>query len=295
MASEAAELQLSDLAVVGVPTRIARRYHKPRAIQFWGSITVLAFVTLLCFLGPHVLPIPNPNAEDLALHSTQRGLFTPGHLLGTDELGRDLLSRCLWGGQVSIEVALSAVGIGMLIGSTLGTTAAYLGGKVDVVIMRIIDMFLAFPALVLALAIAAYLGPNQRDEIIAISFFGITAYTRYTRAATLKLKELDFLHSSAAIGSSRRRIILRHIVPNIYGTVITFAFLTVSGAMLLEAALSFLGAGIRPPEPSWGNIIAEGQTYLGTANQIIFVPAVFLLVTVLALNLLGDAIRVRTQ
>jgi peptide/nickel transport system permease protein len=183
----------------------------------------------------------------------------------------------------------------MAIGSTLGTLAAYLGGAVDVVIMRIVDMFLAFPALILALAIAAYLGPSERNEIVAISFFSITGYTRYTRAATLRLRTLDFLQSTQAIGAKTPRIIVRHIIPNIYGTVITFAFLTVSGAMLLEAALSFLGAGIRPPEASWGNIISEGQSYVGTANQIILAPSIFLFVAVLAFNLLGDAIRVRTE
>jgi peptide/nickel transport system permease protein len=269
------------------------RYRKPRPVQFWGSVVILTLMVLLCFVGPHVLHLPGPNALDYTADS--KGFFTKGHLLGTDELGRDLLSRCLWGGQISIEVGISAVLIGMIIGSTLGTVAAYLGGIVDVIIMRIIDMFLAFPTLILALAIAAYLGPSERNEIIAISFFSITGYTRYTRAATLRLRTLDFLQSSEAIGAKTPRIIIRHIVPNIYGTVLTFAFLTVSGAMLLEAALSFLGAGIRPPEASWGNIIAEGQSYVGTANQIILAPAIFLFVTVLALNLLGDAIRIRNE
>jgi len=269
------------------------RYRRPRPLQFWGSMTVIAGMVLLCFVGPHVLHLPAPNVLDYT--ATSKGFFTKGHLLGTDELGRDLLSRCLWGGQISLEVGISAVLIGMVIGSTLGTLAAYLGGMVDVVIMRIIDMFLAFPTLILALAIAAYLGPSERDEIIAISFFSVTAYTRYTRAATLRLRGLDFLQSTEAIGAKAPRIILRHVIPNIYGTVITFAFLTVSGAMLLEAALSFLGAGIRPPEASWGNIISEGQSYLGTANQIILAPAIFLFVTVLSFNLLGDAIRVRNE
>jgi peptide/nickel transport system permease protein len=272
---------------------VGPRYRKPRPLQYWGSIAVLVVMVLLCFVGPHVLHLPGPNALDYT--ATSKGFFTKGHLLGTDELGRDLLARCLWGGQISIEVGISAVVIGMVIGSTLGTLAAYLGGLVDVVIMRIIDMFLAFPTLILALAIAAYLGPSERNEIIAISFFSITGYTRYTRAATLRLRSLDFLQSSEAIGAKTPRIIIRHIIPNIYGTVLTFAFLTVSGAMLLEAALSFLGAGIRPPEASWGNIISEGQSYLGTANQIILAPAIFLFVTVLSLNLLGDAIRVRNE
>jgi peptide/nickel transport system permease protein len=299
MPAETAELsleavpELSDVVVPPPARSSVPRYRRPRPIQYWGSIAVIVVMILLCFVGPHVFHLPGPNTPDFA--ATSKGFFTKGHLLGTDELGRDLLSRCLWGGQISMVVGVCAVLIGMALGSTLGTLAAYLGGAVDVVIMRIVDMFLAFPALILALAIAAYLGPSERNEIIAISFFSITGYTRYTRAATLRLRTLDFLQSTQTIGAKTPRIILRHIIPNIYGTVITYAFLTVSGAMLLEAALSFLGAGIRPPEASWGNIISEGQSYLGTANEIILAPSLFLFVAVLAFNLLGDAIRVRTE
>ena len=284
-------------AVAALPaagtTRTKPKYRKPRPLQFWGSISAIGLVSALCFIGPHVLHIPSPTTTDYL--NASKGFFTKGHFLGTDEIGRDLLSRCLWGGQISLEVGICAVAIGMAIGSTLGMTAAYLGGWVDIVIMRLIDMFLAFPSLILALAIAAYLGPSERNEIIAISFFSVTGYTRYTRAATLRLRTLDFLQSTEAIGARMPRILIRHVIPNIYGTVITFAFITVSGAMLLEAALSFLGAGIRPPEASWGNVISEGQNYLGTANQIILAPAAFLFVTVLAFNLLGDAIRIRTE
>ena len=300
MPAETAEVGLDSVPLptgASIPPPIVRsiapKYRRPRPIQYWGSISVIVGVVLLCFVGPHVFHLPPPNLPDFT--ATSKGFFTKGHLLGTDELGRDLLSRCLWGGQISIVVGVCAVLIGMVIGSALGTLAAYLGGAVDVVIMRVVDMFLAFPSLILALAIAAYLGPSERNEIIAISFFSITGYTRYTRAATLRLRTLDFLQSTQTIGAKTPRIIVRHIIPNIYGTVITFAFLTVSGAMILEAALSFLGAGIRPPEASWGNIIAEGQSYLGTANQIILAPSIFLFITVLAFNLLGDAIRVRTE
>lgn len=267
--------------------------RKPRELQFRISLSVLLFMLVLCFIGPHVLPIPNPNATDFT--AIRLGIFSPGHLLGTDELGRDIFSRILWGGQVSFEVGFGAVALGVLVGTTLGTIAAFVGGVVDVVIMRFIDMLFAFPGLILALAIAAYLGPSERNEIFAIAFFSVTDYARYTRAATLKLREQDFLHSSAAIGSGKLRIIVRHVIPNIYGTVTTYVFLTVSGAIVLESALSYLGAGIRPPAPSWGNMIAEGQAYFGTANQIIFCPAFFLCITVLSLNLLGDAIRVRSQ
>jgi len=269
------------------------RAPKALGIQFRISVSVLVFMVFLCFVGPHFLNIPAPNATNF--DAIRLSIFSRGHLLGTDELGRDILSRVLWGGQVSFEVGFGAVALGLLIGTALGTIAAYVGGVVDVVIMRFIDMLFAFPGLILALAIAAYLGPSERNEIIAIAFFGITDYARYTRAATLKLREQDFLHSSAAIGSGNTRIIVRHVLPNIVGTVTTYVFLSVSGAIVLESALSYLGAGIRPPAPSWGNMIAEGQAYFGISNQMIFCPALFLCITVLSLNLLGDAVRARTQ
>ena len=295
MAIEAEKVQVEGVAIPIAAGLGAddRRFYKPRALQYWITAGLLALITLLCFLGPHVLPIPGPSATNLG--STNLPLFSPGHLFGTDDLGRDILSRCLWGGQISIEVGLGSVFIGGAIGTSLGTSAAFFGGLVDVVIMRLVDIFLAFPALVLALAISSYLGPSERDEIIAISFFTIPAFTRYARAAALRLREQDLLRSSEVIGSRPIRTILNHMVPNIAGTLMTFAFLTVAGAMLIEATLSFLGAGIRPPEASWGNMIVEGQNYLSRSPQITFVPACFLFVTVLTLNLFGDALRVRRQ
>ena len=194
---------------------------------------------------------------------------------------------------MSFEVGLGSVAIGFLIGGTLGVFAGYLGGKVDVVIARLLDTFLAFPALVLALAVAAYLGPNERDEIFAIAFFTIPGYVRYTRGAAVRLREEEFLAANKMLGGKTSYIVFRHVVPNIVGTLITFGLLTVAAAMLFEAGLSFLGAGIRPPAPSWGNIIVEGQSYISDAPHIFLVPSVFLFVTILSLNLLGDSLRRR--
>ena len=294
MAVDHSDIQVEGAAaVVALPVAGDRRLFRPNAVQYWVSAGVLALITALCFLAPHMLPIPPPDQTNFL--ATNRAVFSSGHLLGTDDLGRDILSRCLWGGQISIEVGLGSVAIGMTIGTALGTSAAFFGGVLDVFIMRLIDVLLAFPALVLALAIAAYLGPSERNEIIAISFFTTPGYTRYTRAATLRLRQQDFLLSSEVVGSRYVRTIFRHVIPNIAGTIMTFAFLTVAGAMLIEATLSFLGAGIRPPEASWGNMIVEGENYLSLSPQITLVPTAFLFVTVLSLNLFGDALRVRSQ
>ncbi|MBO0691931.1 MAG: ABC transporter permease, partial [Acidimicrobiaceae bacterium] len=175
----------------------------------------------------------------------------------------------------------------------LGLVSGYVGGKTDAAISRLLDLFLAFPALVLALAIAAYLGPNERDEIFAIAFFTIPVYGRYTRAATLRLREEGFLAANRILGAKTTYIIVRHVLPNIFGALLTFALVTIAGAVLAEAGLSFLGAGIRPPQPSWGNMIAEGQQYLSSTPHIFLVPSAFLFVTILALNLLGDVIQER--
>jgi peptide/nickel transport system permease protein len=270
--------------------RRRRRAMNGTSLQLWLSASVLVLVALACFIGPLVFSMPSPNYASLEGASP---FLSAGHLFGTDDLGRDILSRVLYGGRVSFEVGFGSVAIGFLIGGTLGLCAGYLGGKVDVVIARVLDTFLAFPALVLALAVATYLGPNERDEIFAIAFFTIPGYGRYTRGAAVRLREEEFLSANQMLGGRSAYILFRHVLPNIVGTLITFGFLTVAAAMLAEAGLSFLGAGIRPPAPSWGNMIVEGQSFISDAPHIFLVPSVFLFVTILSLNLVGDALRRR--
>lgn len=290
MAVESGQFSLDQGALVEIASGPRRRSQWRASIQLWACVIVLVLIVALCFLGPYIFPIPNPDATP-AMGALP--LFSPGHLLGTDDIGRDMLSRTLYGGRVSIEVGLSAVGLGFAIGGTLGLVSGYVGGKTDAVISRLLDLFLAFPALVLALAVAAYLGPNERDEIFAIAFFTIPVYGRYTRAATLRLREEGFLAANRILGGRTSYVLFRHVLPNIFGALITFGLVTIAGAILAEAGLSFLGAGIRPPQPSWGNMIAEGQQYLSNAPHIFLVPAAFLFVTILAFNNLGDAIRER--
>jgi peptide/nickel transport system permease protein len=171
--------------------------------------------------------------------------------------------------------------------------AGYRGGTTDSLIMRFLDMFLAFPALVLALAVASYLGPNERDVIFAIGFFTVPAYARLARAATLRLGEQGFIAGAKLIGQRGRKIITHHVLPNVLPNLMTFGLLTIAIAIVVEATLDYLGAGVRPPQPSWGSLIATGQQYLSLASWIALVPSCFLFITVTSLNLLGDALRAR--
>jgi peptide/nickel transport system permease protein len=266
--------------------RSTRRWPSP---QVWLPAAVLIVVAGACFLGPIVGHLPGPNAGSL----TQARLapLTAGHLLGTDDLGNDILSRCLYGGRVSIEVGLGSVSLGLVVGGALGMLAGYRGGVVDSIIMRILDMFLAFPSLVLALAVATYLGPNEQDVIFAIAFFTVPAYARLARASTLRLREQGFIVSARLIGQKDRDIITQHVVPNILPSLVTFGVLTIGLAMIIEAALDFLGVGVRAPEPSWGSMIAGGQQNLSDAPWIVLMPGAFLFLTVMSLNLLADALR----
>lgn len=265
--------------------------RRARALDLWIPVGMLVFLVALCFLGPLVLPIPAPTGEHLG--QARLPLFSPGHLLGTDALGDDLLSRSLYGGRVSMEVGLGSVSLGLLVGGALGVVAGYKGRLYDAAIMRLLDLLLAFPSLVLALAVATYLGPSERNVIFAIAFFTVPAYARLARAATLKLRQSDQVLGAQLIGGRDRYVILRHVVPNIAGQLGTFGVLTVGVAMIIEAALSFLGLGVPPPEPTWGSMISAGLPYLSTNAQIALVPAAFLFLSVMSLNLVGDALRTR--
>lgn len=255
----------------------------------WVPSLILLIMVGACFLGPIIMNMP-----------TGTGLFTPnlpigssGHLLGTDTLGNDVLAQCLYGGRISFEVGFGAIAIGGILGSAIGLLAAYYGGVVDPLIMRCLDVLLAFPGLILALALAAALGPSEHNEIIAISFFTIPVYARLARAQTLQIRERDFVVASRLIGGRRNYIAARHVYPNIVPTLLTFAPLGIGIAMLVEATLSFLGVGVRPPTPSWGNIIAQGQEHINTQPRFVIVPVLFLLATVFSLNLVGEQLRVR--
>jgi len=213
------------------------------------------------------------------------------HILGTDELGRDVLSRIIYGARVSLKVGFIAMGIAILTGTILGLIAGYYGGFIDTIIMRFVDVMLAFPTLFLILAVVAVLEPSIYIIMIVIGLTGWMDVARLVRAEVLSLKEREFVLAARAIGAGSGRIIFKHILPNAIYPVIVAATFSVGGAILIESGLSFLGLGIQPPEPSWGGILSVGKDYITVAWWMSLFPGIAIFLTVLSFNLLGEALR----
>jgi peptide/nickel transport system permease protein len=277
--------------MTGPAARAPRARGRGQTLRIAIPAGILLLIAGGCFLWPLVYSVPPPVGGSIL----NAGLppFSSGHILGTDPVGNDIFSRILYGGRVSIEVGLATTLIGLAAGGFLGTIAAYRGGITDAVVMRILDVLIAFPSLVLALAIAEGLGPSELHVIWALSFFSVPAFGRLARAATLQLREQTFMLAARLSGTKARRMLLRHIAPNILPQLVTFGLLGVGIAIILEGALSFLGLGIPAPGPSWGNMIALGQGTLSATPELVLIPSAFLFVTVVSLNLLGDALRER--
>lgn len=213
------------------------------------------------------------------------------HPLGTDQLGRDVLSRIIWGGRISLMVGFVAVGIAAVIGVFLGAMAGYYGGYVDTIIMRFVDIMLCFPTFFLILAVVALLEPSIWNIMVVIGATGWMGMARLIRAEILSVKERDYVLAARALGASHARIIWRHIIPNAMAPVLVAATLGVAAAILTESALSFLGIGVQPPTPSWGNILTAGKDSIEVAWWLSFYPGMAILITVLGYNLLGEGIR----
>ena len=213
------------------------------------------------------------------------------HWLGTDEFGRDIFARLIHGARVSLKVGIIAVGISIVLGGILGALAGFYGGKIDNIIMRVMDVFLAVPSILLAIAIVSALGPSILNLMVAISISSVPRYARIVRASVLSIRDQEFVEAARAIGANNARIIFRHIIPNSLAPVIVQGTLGVASAILSTAGLSFIGLGIQPPAPEWGSMLSGGRQYLRYAWWVTTFPGVAIMITILSLNLLGDGLR----
>jgi len=273
------------------PPRARARAGWVFALRLWvpaGFLIVLAFA---CFVWPHIYPVPSPVGGSVL----DSGLppLSPGHIFGTDPVGNDVFSRILYGGQVSFEVGFAVTAIGLAVGGGMGMAAGYWGGAVDTILSRVLDVLIAFPALVLALAIAEGLGPSEVHVIWALCVFSIPATGRIARSATLELREQTYMLAARLSGTKGWRVIVRHVIPNVIPQIMTFSLLGVGVIIILEGALSYLGLGIPLPEASWGSMIAQGQQSLTATPDLVLIPSAFLFATVVSLNLVSDALRER--
>jgi peptide/nickel transport system permease protein len=262
-----------------------KRAKRNKAFVIGGSV---CFVFLILALLPGLIAPFSPFDQNL-----EQRLTSPSsvHWLGTDDLGRDILSRIIYGAQISFEYGLLAVLIAMLIGSAIGVIAGYFGGKIDEVLMRGIDIVLAFPSILLAILIVAILGPKLENAMIAIGIVNAPAYSRLLRSSTLTIKNNEFIEAAIANGSSHTRIILSHILPNCLTPIIVQATLGIGGAILEMAGLSFLGLGAQPPTPEWGAMLNNAREFIRSAPWVITFPGIAIILVVLAFNLLGDGLR----
>jgi peptide/nickel transport system permease protein len=253
-----------------------------------AALLFLAVLAVVLVIGPAVAP-HDPLKTNLGMRLKPPG--TPGYLLGTDELGRDVLSRLLYGARPSIGVGFAAVGVAMLVGVPIGLLAGYFGGLLDTVVSRIVDVLLAFPYVLLAIAIVAALGPGLFNAMLAVGIAGVPYYVRIVRASALALRDQEFIQASRALGAGHGRILFRHVLPNALSPLIVAATLDVGWMITAAAGLSFLGLGAQPPQPEWGVMLSDGRQYVGVAPHLALVPGFAIFSVVLALNLVGDGLR----
>jgi peptide/nickel transport system permease protein len=257
------------------------------------GLVVLAAVVLAAFLAPALTPF-DPLAQDIGQRLKPPGWTNPegrAHWLGTDHLGRDILGRILYGSRIALVVGLSAVAIAGILGLVVGVVSGYFGGRVDDLFMRLADIQLAFPFILLALAVIGVLGPSLRNIIVVVGVSGWVVYARIVRGEVLSLREREFVQAARAVGSPPGRVIVRHLVPNAFAPWLVIATLDMARVIIVESALSFLGLGIPPPTPTWGGMLADGRVYMSTAWWLATFPGLAILLTVLGINLLGDGLR----
>lgn len=268
------------------PTALAIRRFRQSRSALVGSV-VLLLIVLSALIAPRLSPYdPLKIGQGEALAPPSRA-----HPMGTDRFGRDVFSRVLWGGRTTLPVGLISVSIAATIGVSSGLIAGYRGGRMDAVIMRIVDLMLAFPGILLALFIIAILGGSLVNLMIAVGIASIPDYVRLTRGMVLSAKEHEFVLAARALGYRESNIMFRHILPNVMAPLVVMATLRIASAIITASALSFLGLGVQPPTPEWGKMLAEGQEFLIYAWWVTFFPGLAIMLTVFSINLLGDGLR----
>ncbi len=280
-----ATLQVSKKKKRGLLADVFFRLRKsPLAMFGLAVILLLIFVALFAeFLAPY--SYSKQNLSHMFETPSQQ------HLLGTDEFGRDILSRLIFGARISLQVGFIAVGIALIVGGMLGAMAGYYGGWIDNGIMRVMDVLLSIPQTLLAIAIAAALGPGLFNLMIAVGISAVPNYARIVRSSVLSIREMEFIEAARAVGSSDLRIILKHIIPNSMAPIIVQSTLGVASAILNAAGLSFIGLGIQPPYPEWGAMLSGGRQYIRDYPHLTLYPGLAIMFTILALNFLGDGLR----
>lgn len=251
------------------------------------GIVIIVLVMLVGSFAPYLSPY-NPNKM---YPRNRREAPSKQYLLGTDRLGRDMLSRMIWGARVSLVIGVLAVAVSMAVGLTIGMISGYYGGLLDEILMRLMDIIFAFPSLLLAIALIAVTGPSMRNIIFVVAVIRVPRFARIIRASVLSLKEKEFVEAARALSKSDAGIMVQHILPNCIAPLTVEASLSIATAIITESALSFLGLGVRPPTPSWGQMIADGRSELFTAPWIVIFPGLAIMLTVLGYNLLGDGLR----
>jgi peptide/nickel transport system permease protein len=271
--------------------RLARELVRNKAALV--GLAILLVVTAGAVLAPVVSPA-DPLLQDVSVRlkpPTLEGGDGQAHLLGTDHLGRDILSRLIYGARISLAIGISAVAVAGTLGTLIGLVAGYRGGRVDDLCMRLTDTMLAMPFILLALAVIAVLGSSLRNIIFVLGITSWVSYARVVRAEVLTLRTREFVAAAQALGGQGTRIIFRHLLPNVLTPVIVIATLEVARMIILESALSFLGLGVQPPTPTWGGMLADGRAYLSTAWWLATFPGLCIMLSVLGINLLGDWLR----
>ena len=255
------------------------------------GLVIVCLAIFAAVAGPFLTPY-EPSAQELA-----RRLEGPSlsHPLGLDELGRDILSRLLSGARVSLLVGVAVVSVSSLLGMLLGSIAGYFGGPIDDLISRVVDVLMAFPGILLAIALVAVLGPSLTNVVLALSVIGWVGYARLVRSQALRAREFEFVQAARALGAGAPRIVLRHVLPTAFPAVVVQATLGMAGAIIAEAALSFLGLGVQPPTPSWGTMLDAGRAHLFDAPHLTIFPGLAIAVLVLGFNFLGDGLRDRVD